>query len=72
MLEELFKPVFVIVVAFLLRGLVALVNKALELLGVEARLEMSEPVFNSIVAALVVYLLALLGVEAGVRAGLLG
>ena len=72
MIEALAKPVLVIVVGFLLRGAVALVNKALELLKVEARLEISEPVFASIVLGIVAYLLAFAGYDAAVRAGLLG
>lgn len=57
---ELVTPVLTIVVGWLVRA----VLRAL-------KVEFSEQQFNSLVAAIVVYLLALLGVEAGVRAGLL-
>lgn len=72
MIAELVAPVLAIVIAFLLRGAIALINKGLEILKVEARLELDETVFNSLVAGLVVYLLTLLGIEAAARAGLLG
>lgn len=57
---ELVAPVLTIVVGYLVR--VAL--KAL-------KVEFDEAQFNSLVAAIVVYLLTLLGIQAGVRAGLL-
>lgn len=72
MIEQVVTPVIAIVAAFLLRGAVALINKGLEKLGVEARLEIQPEVFNAIVAALVVYFLTLLGVGTAARAGLLG
>lgn len=53
---EILQPVLVIVVGWL-------VKKALELLKVE----LDEAAYNSIVAAVVVYLLALLGQEQAVR-----
>ena len=60
MIPELVTPVLTIVVGWLVR-------QALRALKVE----IDEATYNTIVAALVVYLLALVGVEAGVRAGLL-
>ena len=60
MLAELLAPVLTIVVGFLVRA-------ALRALKVE----INEATFNTLVAAIVVYLLTLVGVEAGVRAGLL-
>ncbi|HQX18186.1 MAG TPA: hypothetical protein PLA27_17335 [Anaerolineales bacterium] len=57
MIESLLKPVLVLLLGYLLRlGLVAI--------GVQ----LDEAVFNSIVAAIAAYLLALLGLEGGVRA----
>ena len=57
---ELVQPVLVLVIGYLLK----LAVKAL-------KIELEEAVFNSIVAAVVVWLLAIAGIEAGVRAGLL-
>ena len=57
MATELLKSVLVLIVAFLLRS-------ALVALGVE----LDEVTFNTIVAAIVVYVLALVGVEAARRA----
>lgn len=70
MVEQLVAPVLAILAAFLLRGLIGLVNKALEFLGVEARIVLAQDVFNSIVAGIVVYMLSLLGVSFAARAGL--
>jgi hypothetical protein len=61
MIPELVTPVLTVVVGWLVR-------EALKRLKVE----INEATYNSLVAAIVVYLLALVGVEAGVRAGLLG
>jgi len=56
---ELLAPVLTIVIGWLVRA-------ALRALKVE----FSEETFNALVAAIVVYLLTLLGVESAVRAGL--
>ena len=61
MLAELVTPVLTILVGYLLR-------EALKWLKVE----IDVATYNTLVAAIVVYLLALLGVEAAARAGLLG
>lgn len=60
MIESLLKPVLVLVIGFALRF-------ALEAIGVQ----LDEAVFNSIVAALVAFLLAQFGVEGAYRAGFL-
>lgn len=61
MLYDLLAPVLTIVVGYLVRA-------ALRALQVE----INEATFNSLVAAIVVYLLALIGVGAAENAGLLG
>lgn len=61
MLPELVTPILTIVVGWLVR-------EALKKLNVQ----IDEAVYNTLVAAIVVYLLSLVGVEAAVRAGLLG
>jgi len=60
MIGELVAPVLVIVVGWLVRKAFAFLNVPLD-----------EAVFNSIVASIVAYLLALIGVEAGVQLGIL-
>lgn len=60
MVGEILRPVLVIVVAFGLR----FVLKAL-------KFELNEGVLNALVLAIVSFLLAAIGVEAGVRAGFL-
>jgi hypothetical protein len=57
MATELLKPILVIVVAFLLRMVLLAIG-----------VELDEAVFASIVAGIVTWLLALLGVEAARRA----
>lgn len=61
MIPELVTPILTILVGWLVR-------EALKKLKVE----IDEAVYNTLVAAIVVYLLALLGVETAARAGLLG
>lgn len=61
MLEQVLRPVLVIVVGFALQW-------ALNALGVA----LDEGTFVALVGAIVTYLLALLGVEGAARAGLLG
>ena len=60
MIGELVAPVLVIVVGWHVRKAFAFLKVPLD-----------EAVFNSIVASIVAYLLALIGVEAGVQLGIL-
>ena len=57
---ELIAPVLTIVIGYLVRQLLKVL-----------KVEFDEAVYNTLVSAIVVYLLTLLGIEAGVRAGLL-
>ncbi len=57
---ELVAPVLTIVIGYLVRQLLKVL-----------KVEFDEAQYNTLVSAIVVYLLTLLGVEAGVRAGLL-
>ena len=59
MIGELVAPVLVIVFGWLVRQVFKWLN-----------VEIDDGTFNAIVASLVTFMLALLGVEAGVRAGL--
>lgn len=61
MVPEIVTPILTIVVGWLVR-------EALKKLKVQ----IDEATYNTLVAAIVVYLLALLGVEGAARAGLLG